>query len=171
MRPKHLLGTCTALLLALAVVAPGVAAGKAGGTDRPAKGTLSGTTTADLATGTAISEGTGILSHLGKVTYTNNTSFTIAGTTLTATGTSTTTAANGDQVFATFTGTAQLSSPVPAVGGTTEATLVITITGGTGRFSDASGTLTANLHQEVVSIAGTTIVLRDTATLRGTVSY
>lgn len=171
MRLKHLLGACTALLLALAVVAPGAAVGKAGGTDRPVKGSFSQTTIGDLATGTAISEGTGILSHLGKSTLTNIGSFTLTGSTVTVTGTSTTTAANGDQLFATYTGTAQVSSPIPVVGETNEFTFVFTVTRGTGRFSDASGTATVDLQQEIVSFVGTTIVSHDTGTLGGAISY
>jgi hypothetical protein len=168
---KHLLSACTALLLALAVVAPGVAAGKAGGTDRPLKGSFSQTTTGDLATGTAISEGTGIFSHLGKSTIRNVGSVTLTGSTVNITGTSTTTAANGDQLFATYTGSGQVSSPVPTVGDINQFAFVATITGGTGRFSDASGTFTVDVQMEVVSFAGTTLVSHDTATIHGQISY
>jgi hypothetical protein len=158
-------------VLALVGVAPAVAVAKPGGTDRPVKGSTSGTSTADLATGAAASQGTAHVSHFGKATYTLNATFSISGTTLTNEGTATLVAANGDQVFATFTGTATVASPVPAVGATGEGTLVFTITGGTGRFSNATGTLTGAIHQEIVSLVGTTVVLRDTGTLQGRISY
>ena len=136
----------TSLLVALVVVAPGAAVAKKGGTDRPLKGKTSGTTTLDIATGAGTSQGTGTFSHLGKSTYTlNSTSVPTGPTTFAVTGTGTVVAANGDQVFATFTGTATVPSLVPAVGDIGQTTLVFTITGGTGRFSDASGTATATV--------------------------
>ena len=172
MRFKHLLITCTAMLLALAVVAPGVAAGKAGGTDRPVKGTLSGSTTTDTATGLGTGQGTGNISHLGKVTYTQNLTATVTGpTTVALSGTGTLVAANGDQVFYTFTGTATPPSLVPAVGQTIPVTFDTTITGGTGRFADASGTVTTTGQAVIVSVAGTTFSSRDTTTLEGRISY
>jgi hypothetical protein len=160
------------LAVALGVVAPGAGVAKRGGTDRPVKGSTSGTSTLDLATGTGTSQGTGRFSHLGKTTYTLNFSFALSGpTTVALSGTGTLVAANGDQVFVTFTGTATVPSPVPAVGQSVEFTFVSTITGGTGRFSDASGTTTSTGHQEVVSVVGTTVGTRETATHEGRVSY
>jgi hypothetical protein len=161
----------TSFLLAFSVAVPGVAAAKRAGTDRPVKGSFSQTTTGDLATGTATSEGTGIISHLGKSAIATNATFTVTPTTVTNSGTSTVTAANGDQLFATFTASVPLESPVLAVGDTADSTVVFTITGGTGRFSDASGTVTVDLHQEVVSLVGATIVLNDTGTFQGRISY
>jgi hypothetical protein len=54
----------------------------------------------------------------------------------TATGGYTFTAANGDQLFSTFTGLG-----VPAGGSLASITETLTITGGTGRFAGAGGTL------------------------------
>jgi hypothetical protein len=171
MRCKHLLITCTVLLLALVLLAPGVALGKARGTDRPLKGSFSQTSTLDIASGTATSEATGNFSHLGKTTLVSSGSGTVSGSTINFTGTSTTSAANGDQLFGTFIGTAQVSSPIPVVGQVNEFTFVLTITGGTGRFTDASGTLTIEVQQEIVSFDGATIVSHGPGTLRGRVSY
>jgi hypothetical protein len=170
MRCKHLLITCTVLLLALVVLAPGVALGKAHGFDRPITGAFSQTATLDVATGSGTSEGTGIFSHLGKITLVSNGSGTITGSTINFTGTSTLSAANGDQLFGTYIGTEQLSS-IPAAGQVNELTLVLTITGGTGRFADASGTLTIDIHQEIVSFDGATALSHDTGTVRGRISY
>jgi hypothetical protein len=136
----HTLLVLTSLLAAFAVALPGPAVAKEGGADRPVKGNAAGTTTGNLATGTSISQGTATISHLGRSTYVNQATFSVSGTTLTVSGTATVTAANGDQLFATFTGSGSVSSPIPAVGATTDLTVVVTITGGTGRFSDASGT-------------------------------
>jgi hypothetical protein len=160
----------TSLLLALAVAVPGAAVAKRGGTDRPLKGSGSGTTTGDLATGVATSEGTARFSHAGKTTYSINTTFSATGpNTFALTGTSTLVAANGDSVFSSLTGTATATGI--GVGETIEFTLVFTVTGGTGRFADASGTLTAEATSETVSLVGTTFVNRDTFTARGTISY
>ena len=48
-------------------------------------------------------------------------------------------AANGDELFSTFTGSGVFTSATTA-----KSTQVNTITGGTGRFTDASGSFTSN---------------------------
>jgi hypothetical protein len=151
-------------LLAVAALSPAAALGKAGGTDRPVKGTSTSTTTVDLATGTGISDGSGQVSHLGAFTFHNDfTGFTVTGDTFSWTQTATIVAANGDEIFATAVGTGTLS--------TGEATLVSTITGGTGRFADASGTLTTRISSVIVSQVGTIITSEDTETHTGRISY
>jgi hypothetical protein len=160
----------TSLLVALAVVAPGPAAAKRGGTDRPVKGSGSSTTTLDLATGAATTQATGVISHLGRTTFTLNHTLTpTSATTFTQTGTATFVAANGDQLFATLTGVGTTTGV--AIGGTADVSTVFTITGGTGRFADASGTLTGPAHAVVVSIVGTTLTSNDTFTVQGRISY
>jgi hypothetical protein len=159
-------------VLALFVVAPAAAVAKPGGTDRPVKGSTAGTTTVDIATGVGTSQGTGTVSHLGKTTFTLNFTVLPTGpTTVTNSGTGTLVAANGDQVFVTFTGSGTVPSLIPTVGQNIDATLVSTIVGGTGRFSDASGTTTTTVHLEIVSVVGTTFSTRDTTTLVGRISY
>ncbi len=151
-------------ILAVAAIGPAAAMGKAGGTDRPVKGTSTSTTTVDLATGTGTSDGSGQVSHLGAFTFHNDfTGFTVTGDTFTWTQTATIVAANGDEIFATAVGTGTLS--------TGEATLVSTFTGGTGRFADASGTLTTEISSVIVSQVGTTITSEDTETHTGRISY
>ena len=88
----------------------------------------------DLATGAGISETSGQLSHLGRITSTVDvTSFTLTGPdTFSFTGTATDVAAKGDKLFTTGASTGTPTG--------TEASTIFTITGGTGRFADASGT-------------------------------
>src|SRR5215210_1084795 len=81
-------------VLALVGVAPAAAVAKRGGTDRPLKGSTSGTSSLDLATGTGTSQGTATFSHLGKSTYTLNLTFALTGpTTVALSGTGTLVAA------------------------------------------------------------------------------
>ena len=79
-------------------------------------------------------EGTGTASHLGR--YTLASEFTLSPATLTAAGHITFTAANGDLLFATFTGRSVVA------GGIVTIVEALTITGGTGRFAGATGSAT-----------------------------
>jgi len=94
-----------------------------------------------FATGTA--EGTA--THLGRFTATETAIVDLV--TSTSTGTFNLTAANGDQLFATFVG---LGEPIePGISRLTE---VATTTGGTGRFTAATGTFT--MRRIVVQASG-----------------
>src|SRR5690606_33249714 len=85
-----------------------------------------------------IVSGEGIASHLGKSSFEALTSVTIhPQPPFTVNGTRTITAANGDQIFTTFSGTS-----TPVVNGMNGADLQEIITGGTGRFANASGSFT-----------------------------
>jgi hypothetical protein len=160
----------TSLLVAFCATAPGVAAAKRGGTDRPVKGSGSSASTLDLSTLTATTQGSAIISHLGRTTFTLNQTITpTSATTFLQGGTATFVAANGDQLFATLTGSG--TNTGLGVGDTADLTTVFTITGGTGRFTDASGTLTGPAHVQVVSAVGTTLTSSDTFTLQGRISY
>jgi hypothetical protein len=153
-------------VLALFVVAPGVALAKPGGSDRPIHGSGTSVDTIDLATGAGSGEGPVIVSHLGKGTFSHSFTVTFTSpTTVVITGTETFTAANGDQVFTAFAGTGTLT------GNTGVATGVLTITGGTGRFQDASGTLTGTFNTEIISLVGTTLVNSNSFTIEGRISY
>lgn len=91
-------------------------------------------------------KGTGIASHLGKSTFDAISYVTVtAHPPFTVTGTRTITAANGDQIFTTFSGTS-----VPVVNGKNGADLNETITGGTGRFADASGHFTTTARNNFI---------------------
>jgi hypothetical protein len=82
------------------------------------------------------STGGGEATHLGRFTATFHALVTIpAGT---AVGEFTFVAANGDRLFATFTG----QSTPTSVAGVVSIHEIATITGGTGRFADATGSFT-----------------------------
>jgi hypothetical protein len=161
------LSSCLAILVA---VAPAPAVAKRGGTDRPLHGAGAGTSTVDLATGIATSQGTARFSHLGKTTFALSAQVTITGpNTIALSGAGTFVAANGDELHTTLTGTGTFTGIGPP--STAHYTLVLTVTGGTGRFADASGTITASVDQEDVSQTGTIIGTRETFTAEGTLSY
>jgi hypothetical protein len=89
------------------------------------------------------STGGGEATHLGRFTATFHALITIpAGS---AVGEFTFVAANGDRVFATFTG----QSAPTSVAGVVSIHEIATITGGTGRFVDATGgfTIDRSLNQ------------------------
>jgi hypothetical protein len=80
--PKYregLIIATVALALALAALAPRSALANTGGTDRPLRGTESGTTTLNPATGAANADFTGELSHLGKFSGNSNVTVTFTG--------------------------------------------------------------------------------------------
>ena len=155
------------LVLALGVLAPATALGKAGGTDRPVQGNGSGTTVLDLATLTFVTDSTSVVSHVGRstihidgvVTPTGPSTFTLAGSL-------TLTAANGDQQFGDFSG----SGMNDGSGGST-GTTATTITGGTGRFTGASGSVSGPFTQTPISMSATTATFATTFSLSGTISY
>ena len=127
------------LALIIAALAPASALAKAGGTDRPVKGTAVGAVTATLAPGLPTEvDASGRLTHLGRYTAHFEGGAEIIGGTTFGQGTFTDVAANGDQL----TGTATFSGPAPS-GAVHAVTTTFTITGGTGRFADASGTMIA----------------------------
>jgi hypothetical protein len=99
---------------------------------------------------TAIIQATGNATHLGKFTRTENV---VLGANGAISGTVVFTAANGDQLAASFTG--NFTSPTTATG-------TYTFTGGTGRFSDATGT---------ASFQAATDGLHFTIAFQGTIGY
>jgi hypothetical protein len=82
------------------------------------------------------------------------------------TGVSTLAAANGDELFSTFTGSGTFTSAT-----TIESAQLNTITGGTGRFTDASDTYTETVSSVVVSISGASETTHNSATFSGQISY
>lgn len=100
--------------------------------------------------------GTGNGTHLGKFSYLFP--HTVNFSTGTATGTYTFTAANGDKVFAEFTG-----QSTPLEPGFVNVVELATITGGTGRFAGATGHFT--VERVVNQVERTT-----TGTYSGTIS-
>lgn len=150
MRRKNVLA---ALAVAVALLLPGSALPAAGGTDLPIKASHSGYGTADLTTLPVIQTHlvtSGVVSHLGLSTLVQDLVVVFSGpTSFTSTGTWTITAANGDQIFGTVTGSGVFTD---AVHSTTVATY--TSSGGTGRFAEATTTFTAIVHGTRVSVVG-----------------
>jgi hypothetical protein len=154
--------------LAVAIFAIGpvtAAVGKPAG--RPVTGTRTATTTLDLITGAATTTSSGDLAHVGAYTGQSTEQF-IPGAppTFSFVGTVTLTAANGDKLFATFTGSGAFTSAT-----TQTSTNTFTITGGTGRFDGASGTLTEAISGTIESVSGTTQTSDETSTISGTITY
>jgi hypothetical protein len=120
-----------------ALVAPGQTAAQSG-TQVPFRGSLTTFENVVIDPPNLLSDGTaqGIATHIGRFTATFAVVVVPPGT---GTGTITFTAANGDQLSATFTG--QGVEIEPGVAGLTE---VATIVGGTGRFAPATGTFNMN---------------------------
>src|SRR5262245_20312143 len=114
------------LVLAASCLPPRVHAGP-GGTGRPFKGHAEGVMTGVSPEGALVVVSTGTATHLGKFKRTEYVfvdGFDVSGTIVF-------TAANGDQLWADFTG--GFTSPTTAEG-------TYTFDGGTGRFADATGT-------------------------------
>jgi hypothetical protein len=132
--------------------------------DRPLKGRSTGINTVNLQTGAATYESSGHLSHLGAVTGTGVQTIILMGNTLRFTGTGTTVAANGDELFATISGTGTVTS-------TAAVTTLNTITGGTGRFAGATGTFTVTSVSKPISTVGPIETFDSTSTTEGYISY
>jgi hypothetical protein len=156
----------SSLVLGVAALSPAATLGAANGTDRPLRGAVSATTTVNVATGAVTENASGELSHLGAVTIHVDGRSSRTGNSIAGSGTSTLTAANGDQLFATFTSTGTFTSRT-----TIELTFVVTIIGGTGRFADASGMFTISASSVVVSIVGPNVTTQDSGTFEGQISY
>src|SRR3954465_7271396 len=108
MRSKAIL--TAGLILALGVLAPVGALGKAGGTDRPVKGTASGTVIGTLTSPLGITiDLTGNVTHLGKYGVHIDAVGVIRGGEVVGDGTFTAVAANGDQL----TGPTTFTAPLP----------------------------------------------------------
>lgn len=138
--PKHKALILCGLVLALAALSPTSAAAKASGTDRPVKGTTSGTVTGVLGAPLGITiDLTGKVTHLGKYSVHIDAVGVISGGEVVVDGTFTVVAANGDQL----TGPATTTTPLSQLAEVHTTTAFLTITGGTGRFADASGTITS----------------------------
>ena len=155
------------LALALVALSPASALAKAGGTDRPVKGTVSGTVSVNVQTLAMTADASGVATHLGKYSTSLEGTVAITAEGTAGSGTQTIVAANGDQATATYT----LSTPGLPTTAAHTTTLVTTVTGGTGRFSDASGTLTSTTAVSPISFDGVTLVNGSEGTVRGRISY
>jgi hypothetical protein len=159
----------TSLVLTLAIVSPASALADAGGTDRPFKGTVSGTVSLHRPTGNFTADGAGINSHLGPYTaHLEGHGAPTPDGTLAGGGTITWVADNGDQLYGNFD---LRTNGLPPADHTT--TLETTINGGTGRFADASGkcTTTVNVHAIGFNPATQTLLSGYEGTTTGQISY
>ena len=159
------------LALALVALSPASAGAKAGGTDRPVKGTATGTVTGTLGAQIGVTvDLSGNVTHVGKYTVHMDAAGVISNGQVVGDGTFTVVAANGDQL----TGPTTFTAPLPGDNVHTT-TAVLTITGGTGRFADASGTLTSeNLETPICFLEPSCpglIVNRLDGQLTGKISY
>ena len=154
----------------LVMLTPASALAKPKSRDKLVTGPISGTTTVDLAAGTATGEGTARLSHIGRSRYRLDGTFvSTSPTSASVSGTGSLVAANGDRLFGTYTGT--LTEIVPLV--SSHSSLVFTVTGGTGRFEHATGSLTSQADNVVISSDPATgvFVNRDTGTVSGRIHF
>jgi hypothetical protein len=140
----------------LSQIGGGVATTEAtGGSELPFKGTYEGLDTVDPVSGHHhLEDVTGNATHLGQFTVTAEWTLGPTG----GSGTSTWTAANGDEFSTRFTRNGVFVPP------TATFTETHTITGGTGRFANASGTFT------VVQTRGLSMPYNNSATIDGTIN-
>ena len=163
---KYLAWSLVAVLSALVMVATAFPTAASAAADLPFRAQLSGTTVDSISGGmiriTATNEG--IATHLGRtemvavaIVTPSSSACTggAAGAAATFTITTTLTAANGDMLLLSGSGTACLAA------GHSLGSATYTVNGGTGRFSDATGTITQTFdhnliaHTETVSLEGT----------------
>jgi hypothetical protein len=151
----------SAASLALALLAVvGLVGPVPAGDQVPFKGSFEGDVTSTPLTPPLVMvevEATGEATHLGK--FTLDVPHIVDRVTRTAVGTYEFTAANGDKLYAEFTG---LASPTE-IPGVLYIEETATITGGTGRFAGATGSFTAERLYD--TIEGTT-----TGSFEGTIS-
>ena len=158
-----------ALVVALAVVSPAAAMAAAGGTDRPLKGTASGTVRLNLVTHDYVAEVTGTTTHSGLYGARDEGSGAfLPDFSFSATGEMSIVVANGDEIHGPSMLTTSPFTP-GAVEHTT--TQVTTVTGGTGRFEGATGTLTGHYDITPIGVEGPTLVNHVEGTIEGSISY
>ena len=144
----------TAPTSSLSQIGGGVATTQAkGGTELPFKGTYEGLEKVVTPTEHQLIDATGNATLLGRFTVTAAWTIGPGG----GIGTSTWTAANGDELYTSFT---RSGKPAPP---TITFTEIHTTTGGSGRFTDASGTFT------VVQTRGLSMPYNNSATIDGTI--
>jgi hypothetical protein len=148
MRVRILIAGCALALTVLASISRPAAAGD----QVPFKGRLEGTVSQTPVSPTVDSvlvEASGNATQLGRFTVV--VPHLVDRPTRTAAGTYEFTAANGDQLYAAFTGQA---TPT-ATPGVLHIVEIATITGGTGRFEGATGSFTAERLYNVITSATT----------------
>jgi hypothetical protein len=158
-----------ALMVGLVFAGSAPASANAGGTDRPVRGTVSGTVRLNLVTNQFVAETAGVTGHLGRGSArVEGSGGFLPDRSFAGSGEAVIVAANGDEVHgdATVTTTPFTSEEVEHT-----TTLVITVTGGTGRFDGATGTVTSVMLITPIGVEGTTLVNGVEGTTRGRISY
>jgi hypothetical protein len=135
---KRLMVIAAAAILSVALAAPAAA-----DTTREIRGVVTGEVTYADDTGCplefrTVSDASGWFLHMGKTAMHSEHCFTPPN--LLVGGSMTFTAANGDQLFTSYNGTATPAMPA-VIGELVRADFEATITGGTGRFAGATGHL------------------------------
>jgi hypothetical protein len=162
--------TFASLILAIAILTPASALGKTKGTERPLKFSVSATSVSNLETFTNHYAGTEIASHAGKGTIEGDGAFKFSGfNTLEYHDSWVFTAANGDKLFGTSTGT--ITGGPEGLLNSEEVALAQTITGGTGRFQSASGTFNGTYHLASISSGEGDVTFSDQGAGEGSISY
>ena len=154
------------LALALSGLLSGNALSAAGGSDLPFKASPSGYSTLNLLTGEVHIVGSGTGTHGGLTTAEEyGQAIPTGAATFSYSGSWTGTAANGDQLFATSTGTFTYTDATHSTG-----LLSYTFTGGTGRFANVTGVWTATVHSTRISLDGAIATDSWDATITGRLS-
>jgi len=137
-------------LMAAMILTATLAISAAAQTQIPFKGTFQGYDTVTPPT-TIVTTGTGMGTHLGQFSFTQENTINVAN--FTETGSAHWIAANGDSIYTTVVGAAV---PGPVVFKITD---IHTITGGTGRFAGAQGSFTVErTHTVEPSADGTHVI-------------
>ncbi|MFL5339744.1 MAG: hypothetical protein ACJ8F7_06210 [Gemmataceae bacterium] len=143
--------SCAASLALAVLIVAGLAGPAPAGEQVPFKGSLDGDVTVTPLTPPFVMvdvEATGNATHLGK--FTLDIPHVVNRAARTAVGSYEFTAANGDKVYADFTGASVLVAP-----GVLYIEETATITGGTGRYAGATGSFSVDRLYD--TIAGTTV--------------
>lgn len=155
------------LALAVGVLLPASAMPAAGGSDLPFRAAGSGTGTTNLATGQGELTIPVLATHFGLSTFEQHFQLVPTGPgTFNSAGTWTLTAANGDEMFGTLTGTGHFTDAIHSTSLVDYAS-----TGGTGRFADATLTFSAIVNGTRVSVEGMVATTFFEGTAVGQLSY
>lgn len=156
-----------ALALVIGAVLPGTAIAAVGGSDLPVRGTHSGYCTLNLATGETHCLTTGVVSYFGLSTVEQDLQQVPTGPgTFSWSGTWTLTAASGDELSGTASGTSSTADGIHVV--------IVgewVSTAGTGRLNDASVTLDATAHGTRLSVVGGLLTEAMEVAIDGRLSY
>ena len=141
-------------------------------TTRSVKGKVQGSTSANIGSPVhGVSDGALMARHFGRGTYHFEFTGVFNGSTFDLSGPLTFTAANGNVLSGTLSGTAGNLSP--SIGSTAPFDLVLTVTGGTGRFAAATGELhlTGTVTVTSIDFTNQTFTASDTGKVTGFVTY